>query len=207
MGRSFQIPVLLGAIQNAKEKGTSLHLMGLVSDGGVHSHQDHLYALLTLAKQNGIGDRTYIHCFMDGRDVPPDSGKCFIGQLEDKIKEIGAGQIATVMGRYYAMDRDNRWDRVKKAYNAMALGEGDTAPDAQTAMQRSYDNKVMDEFVIPCVIRAGRQAGRENRAGRFYHLLQLPSGPCAGNHACISSSRILRGLSAKTDILTYITYP
>ncbi len=151
-GDFFSNPVLLGAMKNAKEKGTDLHLMGLLSDGGVHSHQNHLYALLKLAKQNGLADRTYIHCFMDGRDVPPDSGKCYIGQLEEKIKEIGAGRIATVMGRYYSMDRDNRWDREEKAYNAMVLGEGDSAPDGETAMQRSYDNKVMDEFVIPCVI-------------------------------------------------------
>ena len=149
----FSNPVLLGAIENAKEKGTDLHLMGLLSDGGVHSHQDHLYALLSLAKEKGIGDRTYIHCFMDGRDVPPDSGKCYIGELEEKIREIGAGRIATVMGRYYAMDRDNRWDREEKAYNAMVLGEGDSAPDGETAMQRSYDKKVMDEFVLPCVIQ------------------------------------------------------
>jgi 2,3-bisphosphoglycerate-independent phosphoglycerate mutase len=151
-GDFFENPVLLGAVQNAKEKGTNLHLMGLISDGGVHSHQDHLYALLTLAQRNGLADRTFIHCFMDGRDVPPDSGKGYIEQLEAKIKEIGAGKIATVMGRYYAMDRDNRWDREQKAYDAMVLGEGNTAPDGVAAMQDSYNNKVFDEFVIPCVI-------------------------------------------------------
>ncbi len=156
--------VLLGAIKNAIEKGTNLHLMGLLSDGGVHSHQEHLYALLTLAKQNGLANRTFIHCFMDGRDVPPDSGKCYIGQLEEKIKEIGAGKIATVMGRYYAMDRDNRWDREEKAYNAMVLGEGDIATDGETAMQNSYDNKVMDEFVLPCVIiRDGKPVAKIGR--------------------------------------------
>ncbi len=151
-GDFFENPVLMGAVQNAKAKGTNLHLMGLVSDGGVHSHQEHLYALLALAKRNGLADRTFIHCFMDGRDVPPDSGKSYIEQLEKKIEEIGAGKIATVMGRYYAMDRDNRWDREQKAYDAMVLGVGNTAPDGEAAMQNSYDNKVFDEFVVPCVI-------------------------------------------------------
>jgi 2,3-bisphosphoglycerate-independent phosphoglycerate mutase len=160
----FSNVVLLGAIKNAIEKGTSLHLMGLLSDGGVHSHQDHLYALLTLARENGLANRTFIHCFMDGRDVPPDSGKNYIGQLNEKIKEIGAGKIATVMGRYYAMDRDNRWDRVQKAYSAMVLGEGDAAPDALAAMQNSYGSKVMDEFVLPCVImRDGKPVAKVQR--------------------------------------------
>ena len=151
-GDFFENAVLLGAIDHALQTGTDLHLFGLVSDGGVHSHQEHLYALLALAKKKGIGGRTYIHCLMDGRDVPPDSGKGYIEKLEAKIKEIGAGQIATVMGRYYAMDRDNRWERVEKAYSAMALGEGLTAPDAVAAMQKSYDRKEMDEFVVPTVI-------------------------------------------------------
>lgn len=151
-GDFFENPELLGAIAYAKKNNSDLHLFGLVSDGGVHSHQDHLYALLTLAKKNGIGDRTYIHCLMDGRDVPPDSGKCFIEQLEGKIKEIGAGKIATVMGRYYAMDRDNRWERVKKAYDAMALGEGEQAASGVSAMQQAYDKKEFDEFVLPTVI-------------------------------------------------------
>ncbi len=151
-GDFFSKEEFLAAIKNVKDHNSSLHLVGLISDGGVHSHQEHLYALLKLAKENGLGDRTYIHCLMDGRDVPPDSGKCFIEQLEAKIKEIGAGRIATVMGRYYAMDRDNRWERVKLAYDAIVRGEGLTAPDAVRAMQDSYDKKEFDEFVKPTVI-------------------------------------------------------
>jgi 2,3-bisphosphoglycerate-independent phosphoglycerate mutase len=122
-----------------------------LSDGGVHSHQEHLYALLRLAKSRGL-DNVYIHCFMDGRDVPPDSGKGFVQELETKIKEIGIGEIATVMGRYYSMDRDNRFERVEKAYAAMARGEGLHASSAVQAMQQSYDKGEMDEFVSPTVI-------------------------------------------------------
>lgn len=151
-GDFFEKEEFLAAIENVKKEGSALHLLGLISDGGVHSHQEHLYALLQLAKENGIGDRTYIHCLMDGRDVPPDSGKRFIEQLEAKIKEIGAGRIATVMGRYYAMDRDNRWERVKLAYDAIVKGEGLNAPDAVAAMQDSYEKKEFDEFVKPTVI-------------------------------------------------------
>ncbi len=156
-GDFFQKAEFLDAIANAKQKGSALHLIGLVSDGGVHSHQEHLYAFLKLAKEQGIGERTFIHCLMDGRDVPPDSGKGFIEQLEVKIKEIGAGKIATVMGRYWAMDRDNRWERVQKAYDAMVNGIGATAADAVSAMQQSYDKEEYDEFVQPTVIE---QAGK-----------------------------------------------
>lgn len=151
-GDFFAKQEFLDAIENVKKNDTALHLIGLISDGGVHSHQEHLYALLKLAKEQGVGDRTYIHCLMDGRDVPPDSGKGYIEALVSKIKEIGAGQIATVMGRYYAMDRDNRWERVKLAYDAMAKGQGEQAQDAVSAMQNSYDKKEMDEFVKPTVI-------------------------------------------------------
>jgi len=151
-GDFFQKKEFLDAIEYAKKHGTALHLIGLVSDGGVHSHQEHLYALLTLAKEHGIGDRTFVHCLMDGRDVPPDSGKAFIEALEVKIEEIGAGRIATVMGRYYAMDRDNRWERVQLAYEAMVNGAGKQAPDGVAAMAQSYANEEFDEFVKPTVI-------------------------------------------------------
>jgi 2,3-bisphosphoglycerate-independent phosphoglycerate mutase len=153
-GGFFEKPEFLGAIDNVKKHGTKLHVYGLVSDGGVHSHQEHLYALLELAKRHGL-ENVYIHCFMDGRDVPPDSGKGFIEQLEEKIKEIGIGEIATVMGRYYAMDRDNRFERIEKAYAAMVRGEGVTATSAVQAMQQSYDKGEMDEFVMPTVIMKG----------------------------------------------------
>ncbi|MEG1158410.1 MAG: 2,3-bisphosphoglycerate-independent phosphoglycerate mutase, partial [Christensenellaceae bacterium] len=142
----------LDAIENVKKHDSALHLIGLISNGGVHSHQDHLYALLKLAKENGVGDKTFVHCLMDGRDVAPDSGKAFIEELEQKIKEIGAGKIATVMGRYYAMDRDNRWERIELAYHALVKGAGENAPNAVLAMQNSYDKKEFDEFVKPTVI-------------------------------------------------------
>lgn len=150
-GGFFTKKEFLDAIDNAKKNGTKLHAYGLTSDGGVHSHLDHLYALLKLAKARGL-ENVYIHCFMDGRDVPPDSGKGYIEQLEANIKDIGIGEIATVMGRYYAMDRDNRFERVEKAYAAMVRGEGLAAPSAVQAMQQSYDKGEKDEFVMPTVI-------------------------------------------------------
>lgn len=150
-GGFFNKEELIGAVENAKREGAKLHTYGLISDGGVHSHLEHLYALLRLAKMRGL-EHVYVHCFMDGRDVPPDSGKGYIEQLEQKIKEIGIGEIATVMGRYYAMDRDNRFERVQKAYDAMVKGEGLAASSAVQAMQQSYDRGEMDEFVLPTVI-------------------------------------------------------
>lgn len=153
-GGFFEKQELIDAMENAKKNGTKLHTYGLVSDGGVHSHNEHLYALLKMAKQRGL-DNVYIHCFMDGRDVPPDSGLGYIEQLEAKIKEIGIGQIATVMGRYYAMDRDNRFERVQKAYTAMVNAEGLHAASAVQAMRQSYDKGEMDEFVKPTVVMKG----------------------------------------------------
>lgn len=150
-GGFFKKIELIEAMDNAKNSGKKFHTYGLISDGGVHSHIEHLYALLKMAKQRGL-DNVYIHCFMDGRDVPPDSGLGFIEQLEEKIKEIGIGQIASVMGRYYAMDRDNRFERVQKAYTVMVNGEGLVASSAVQAMQQSYDKGEMDEFVVPTAI-------------------------------------------------------
>ncbi len=150
-GDFFRNEALCAAMDSCKEKNTALHLMGLLSDGGVHSHNEHLYGLLEMAKKKGLTE-VYVHCFMDGRDVPPSSGKSFVEQLYAKMKEIGVGKIATVMGRYYAMDRDNRWDRVEKAYAAMVYGEGNHSDCAADAMQKSYDAEVTDEFVIPTVI-------------------------------------------------------
>ena len=145
-------PALLKAMENAKENGKALHLMGLLSDGGVHSHNTHLYALLEMAKRVGV-EKVFVHCFMDGRDVPPSSGKDYVKELMDKLEEIGVGKIATVMGRYYAMDRDNRWERVEKAYAAMVYGEGEQAECPLCAMQNSYDKEVTDEFVVPTVVK------------------------------------------------------
>lgn len=150
-GDFFSNTALLSAINNAKEKGTKLHLMGLLSSGGVHSHTEHIYALLKMAKMNDISE-VYVHCFLDGRDTPPSSAMGFVAKLEENMKEIGVGKIATISGRYYAMDRDNRWDRVEKAYNAIAFGEGETADTAKQCMEKTYANEVYDEFVLPTVI-------------------------------------------------------
>jgi len=151
-GDFYTNEALLGAIKNCKEKNSALHIMGLLSDGGVHSHNTHIYALVRLAQREGLS-KVYLHCFLDGRDVPPASGKDFVAALSDELTNIGCGKIATVMGRYYAMDRDNRWERVSKAYEAMVLGVGEPADDAVAAVQRSYDNEVTDEFVIPVVVK------------------------------------------------------
>ena len=153
-GDFFENPAFLAAVENAKKNNTSLHLIGLLSDGGVHSHNTHLYALAELAKKNGL-DKVYVHCLLDGRDVPPQSGKDYVAECAAKLKEIGTGKIATVMGRYYAMDRDNRWERVEKAYAAMVYGEGVQASDPVQAVADSYKGGVTDEFVVPVVCEGG----------------------------------------------------
>lgn len=150
-GDFYNNEAFLNAVKNCKENNTALHLFGLLSPGGVHSHLTHIYALLKLAKMNGL-ENVYVHCFLDGRDTPPASARGFIAELESKMQEIGVGKVATIAGRYYAMDRDNRWDRVEKAYNAMVLGQGETAPSADECMAASYDKEVYDEFVVPTVI-------------------------------------------------------
>ena len=141
------------AVENCKKHGGALHLMGLLSSGGVHSHNTHLYGMLELAKKAGLHE-VYVHCFMDGRDVPPSSGKEFIEELAAKMAEIGVGKIATISGRYYAMDRDNRWERVVKVYSAMVYGEGVMCDDPVKAMENSYAEGVTDEFVVPVVVDA-----------------------------------------------------
>lgn len=150
-GDFFENKALLAACENVKKNSSSLHMMGLVSDGGVHSHNEHIYGLLELAKKQGI-ENVYVHCFLDGRDTPPASGKGYVEELVAKMKEIGVGEVATVMGRYYAMDRDNRWERVKKAYEAMAEGRGETASGGPEGIQASYDKDTTDEFVLPTVV-------------------------------------------------------
>lgn len=150
-GDFFSNEAFLGAVENCKKHNSALHLYGLCSDGGVHSHLTHLYALVKLARENGLKN-VFIHCFMDGRDVPPESGKGYIHALQNELKALGCGKIATVMGRYYAMDRDNRFERVEKAYAALVYGEGVQAEDPEAAMQASYDAGVTDEFIIPVVI-------------------------------------------------------
>ncbi len=150
-GDFYKNEALLVAVKNAKERNSAIHFMGLLSDGGVHSHNTHLYALLELAKREGL-TKVYVHCFLDGRDTPPASGKGYIEELQAKIKEIGVGEIGVVSGRYYAMDRDNRWDRVEMAYRALTKGEGVLGSDAAEAVQASYDDEKTDEFVLPTVI-------------------------------------------------------
>ncbi len=155
-GDFFENEALCNAINKSVEAGKSLHLMGLMSDGGVHSHNTHLWAIIELAKRLGQ-DKVYVHCIMDGRDVPPTSGKDYVAETIEKMKEIGIGKVATVTGRYYAMDRDNNWDRVKKAYDAFVFGEGIQADDPVEAIKKSYETidgdgkNLTDEFIIPTV--------------------------------------------------------
>ncbi len=147
-GDFFTNPVLVSAMENAKDH--ALHLIGLVSDGGVHSHNTHLYALVEMAKRFGV-ERVFVHCLMDGRDVPPTSGAGYIEELEAKLREIGVGKIATIAGRYYGMDREKRWERVEKAYAAMVYGEGNHNSSPVAAMTESYAAEVTDEFIVPTV--------------------------------------------------------
>ena len=150
-GTFFENKALLEAMENCKKNDSDLHLWGLLSDGGVHSHNTHLYGLLEMAKKNGL-EKVYVHAFLDGRDTPPASGRDFVAELEEKMAEIGVGKVASLSGRYYAMDRDNNWDRVEKAYNSLVTGEGVQAENAVKAMEDSYENGVTDEFVLPTVI-------------------------------------------------------
>lgn len=150
-GDFFKNEALLAAVENCKKNNSDLHLFGLLSDGGVHSHNTHMYGLLELAKKEGLKN-VYLHAFLDGRDTPPASGKGFVEQAVAKMEEIGVGKVATVIGRYYVMDRDNRWDRVEKAYKAIAEGEGVTADSAVAAVAQSYEKGENDEFVLPTVV-------------------------------------------------------
>lgn len=159
-GSFFENPALNDAVHSAVRSGGALHLMGLLSDGGVHSHTDHLKALIELARRRGL-DRVYLHAFLDGRDVPPSSALTFIEEIEDYMNRCGVGRIATVMGRYWGMDRDKRWDRVERAYRALVMGEAEKAANAVSAVQASYNKDITDEFVEPVVItdQDGRPIG------------------------------------------------
>lgn len=171
-GDFFENKALLAACENVKKNDSALHMMGLMSDGGVHSHIDHVAGLLELAKKQGI-EKVYVHCFLDGRDTPPASGKEYVEKLEAKMAEIGVGQVASVAGRYYAMDRDNRWDRVEKAYRALVFGEGETCESAPEGIQTSYDKEVTDEFVLPTVVVKDGEALaaiKENDSIIFYNF-------------------------------------
>ena len=170
-GEFFRHPVLTGAMEHARSR--RLHLLGLVSDGGVHSHQEHLYALLRMARQMGV-EQVFVHAFLDGRDTPPTSGVGYLQQLQQQMRTIGVGTIATVSGRYYAMDRDKRWERTAKAYAAMVLGEGIKALDPVAATTKSYEQGVTDEFVLPIVItdKRGEPLGliRDDDAVIFFNF-------------------------------------
>ena len=184
-GEFFSHPVLLAAMKNARTGGRRLHLFGLLSDGGVHSYQTHLYALLRMAKQNGV-DRVFVHAFMDGRDTLPTNGAGYLEQLQQKMREYNTGKIATVNGRYYAMDRDRRWERIAKAFNAMVFGNGEAAKyvDPVQGVKESYNKGVTDEFIVPfvCVDNKGEPLGHHSRRG-FLHLFQFPRRPGPPDHS------------------------
>jgi 2,3-bisphosphoglycerate-independent phosphoglycerate mutase len=167
-GEFFSQPLLLEAMKRARS--SHLHLFGLLSNGGVHSQNTHLYALLKMAKEQGVRD-VFVHCFMDGRDTPPESGAGFIEELQRKMAEYGIGKIATVVGRYYAMDRDKRWERVEKAFGAMVLGNGEKATDPVAAVKKSYERGITDEFIEPITIVDERNE---------------PVGPIRENDVCIN---------------------
>ncbi len=163
-GGFFRNEALLAAMKKAAGEGSALHLFGLVSDGGVHSHNTHIYALLEMAKREGVKD-VIVHAFLDGRDTPPTSGLSYVQELEAKMAELGIGRLGTITGRYYAMDRDNRWERVEKAYRALTLGAGIPAADPDAALQASYDEGVTDEFVKPIVCYDGDEPVRRVESG------------------------------------------
>ena len=175
-GGFFQNDVMIGAMRHAKEKGTALHLYGLLSDGGVHSHIEHLFALLELAKKLQV-EKVYVHAFLDGRDVAPTSAKGYIESLCTKMKELGVGELATIQGRYYSMDRDKRWERVEKAYRAMVYGDGPTYHDPVQAIVESYEKSIFDEFVIPTVMvrEDGSPVGLISSEAVSYTHLTLPT--------------------------------
>ena len=171
-GDFFKNEAMLEAIENCKKNNSALHCFGLLSDGGVHSHNTHLYGVLEMAKRNGL-ENVYVHLFLDGRDTAPTSGKGFIEELLAKMDEIGVGKVAAISVRYYAMDRDNRWDRVQKAYNAIVMGQGNEADNAIDAIDASYKEDVTDEFVVPTVIMengAPVATLKENDSVIFYNF-------------------------------------
>lgn len=172
-GSFFQNQVLLEAMNRVRENKSALHLMGLVSDGGVHSSLNHLYALLRLAKEKGV-EKVYVHAFMDGRDTSPTAGKEYIRELLEKFREYGIGKLSTIVGRYYAMDRDKRWERIEKAYRAMVYGEGRLTSEPVKAVEESYQEEVTDEFIKPIVVSGdGNPLSRrikEKDVGLFFNF-------------------------------------
>ena len=153
-GDFFQNKALLAAVENCKKHNSALHIWGLTSDGGVHSHTEHLFAIVDMAARNSL-DKVYVHCIFDGRDTAPKSGMGFLKELQQKLSEVGNAKIASLHGRYYIMDRDNRWERVEKAYQVLVEGEGEVSDCPAAYLQKSYDDGITDEFIIPCVITEG----------------------------------------------------
>ena len=207
-GDFFENKALLAACENVKKNDSALHLMGLVSDGGVHSHITHIYGILELAKRQGI-EKVYVHCFLDGRDTPPASGKEYVEQLEEKMKEIGVGEVASVSGRYYAMDRDNRWDRVEKAYKALVAGEGNTAESATAGIQASYDEDVTDEFVVPFVVTkdgAAKATVKENDSVVFFNFRPDRARELTRTFCDDSFDGFDRGERVKTTFVCFTEY-
>jgi 2,3-bisphosphoglycerate-independent phosphoglycerate mutase len=173
----FRNPVMCAAIDHAAEYGTNLHLIGLLSDGGVHSSLEHMFALLNMAKARKV-KRTYVHAFLDGRDVPPKSGAEFLARTEQVMQQLGHGKIATIMGRYWAMDRDKNWERTERAYRAIVEGVGNQAGSAAEAIQKSYDAGISDEFVEPVILdRTGMMRGGD--AVIFLNLKSLTNPSCS----------------------------
>ena len=184
-GDFFTNPAFLEAVENCRKNDSALHLFGLVSDGGVHSHLTHIFGLLELAKRNGL-EKVYVHCFLDGRDTPPTSGKEYVAQLEAKMAELGVGKVATVSGRYYAMDRDKNWDRVKLAYDAMTKSEGTRSDSATGAIQASYDEGKTDEFVAPTVITENGEMCIRDSSGGGRGTYGAAGQRSGGQHAGLS---------------------
>ena len=207
-GDFFENPQLLAAVENAKKNDSTLHMMGLLSDGGVHSHNTHIYGLLKLAKMHGL-TKVFVHCFMDGRDTPPESGKGYIAELEEEMEKIGCGKVATVIGRYYAMDRDNRWERVERAYRALTEGIGDEADSAQDGIQASYDNGVTDEFVKPVIVMENGAPRATIRTGDSVIFFNFRPDRAREISRCFCDDefeRFERGERIKTTYVCFVNY-
>ena len=207
-GDFFKNEAMLEAIENCKKNGSALHCFGLLSDGGVHSHNTHLYGVLEMAKRNGL-ENVYVHLFLDGRDTAPTSGKGFIEELLAKMNEIGVGKVASISGRYYAMDRDNRWDRVEKAYKALVAGEGNTAESATAGIQASYDEDVTDEFVVPFVVTkdgAATATIKENDSVVFFNFRPDRARELTRTFCDDSFDGFERGDRVKTTFVCFTEY-
>ena len=206
-GDFFEKPELIGAIENCRKNGSDLHIMGLLSDGGVHSLNSHLYAILDLAKRQGL-ERVYIHCLMDGRDTTPTSGIDYIKELEEQCAKY-TGRIATIIGRYWAMDRDNRWERVERAYKALTCGEGVQESDAVTAMENTYARDVTDEFIEPTVIMDGDKPTAVIKDGDsviFFNFRPDRAREISRTFCCDDFNGFERGERIKTDYVCFTEY-